>query len=72
MKKDEVMINGTIMKQKTLLLVWSIFFTLLGWMSYALVTSKGQWFTILMGILAILFWLGFFGYDNFQKAKGKR
>jgi len=72
MKKDEVMVQGTIMKMKTLVLMWSIVFTIVALLSYLLVTSRGQWFTWLMGLLAVLCWLGYYGYDNFQKAKGKR
>ena len=69
MKKDEVMVNGTIMKMKTLLLIWSIVFTIVALLSYLLVTNRGQWFTWLMGLLAVLCWFGYYGYDNYQKAK---
>ena len=72
MKNDEIMVQGTIMKKRTLMLIWSIVFSIVALLSYLLVTSKGQWFTWLMGFFAILCWFGYYGYGNYQKAKNKR
>ena len=67
MKKDEIMVSGTIMKHKQFVGVWAVVFTIVTLLCLWLITSKGQWLTWIFAILAVLCWIGFIFYDKLKK-----